>query len=254
MSGPPGIDALALEQAAFEAWPAEEVLRLGPWRLRFARGVTRRANSVWVGPGRPQQGLPRAIDAVERFYRERSQPARFQLMPFSDPELEPLLAARGYAAEEPVSLQLAECARVAELPNREGARCDAELSDGWFEISGTRGRFHGAQSEVYRALIGRLAGRAGFASACDDAGRIAAVGLVVVAAPLAGVFSMLTLPEARRRGLGEAVLGQLARFARERGARLLYLQVDVGNHAACELYRRSGFLESHRYRYRSRAC
>ena len=38
---------LEIEEAAFHAWPADEVLELSGWRLRFMHGVTHRGNSVW---------------------------------------------------------------------------------------------------------------------------------------------------------------------------------------------------------------
>ena len=117
-------------------------------------------------------------------------------------------------------------------------------------MSGRRGRFRGDDIAVYRAFLERLAGRAGFASARDAAGEIAAVGLTILAPPLAGVFSMLTLPKQRRRGLAEAVLAELARFAAARGAERLYLQVELENAPARALYARAGFREAYRYHYR----
>jgi GNAT superfamily N-acetyltransferase len=102
---------------------------------------------------------------------------------------------------------------------------------------------------VYRALLGRLCGRAGFALV-RTRGEPAAVGLGVVEPPWAGVFSMLTLPALRGQRLGEAVLGALARWALARGASRLYLQVEVDNEAARRLYARAGFAPRYAYHYR----
>jgi ribosomal protein S18 acetylase RimI-like enzyme len=250
------VDVLALERTAFEAWQAEEVTALGPWRLRFMHGVTDRANSVWAGPGEPPGGFDDAIARVEAFYAERRRPALFQITPAADERLDALLAARGYERYDDVSVQVAGAARVAEQGPRDAAdaQCDARLGAEWFELSGRRGRFRGEQIAVYRAFLERVAPRAGFASA-RPAGEtaIAAVGLTIVAPPLAGVFSMLTLPEQRGRGLAGAVLGELARFAVARGAAQLYLQVSANNAPACALYARAGFAEAYRYHYRWRA-
>jgi ribosomal protein S18 acetylase RimI-like enzyme len=249
-------DILALERAAFEAWQAEEVVALGPWRLRFMRGVTNRANSVWAGPGEPPGGFASAIARVEAFYAARGQPAVFQIAPVADARLDPLLEAHGYERLDETSFQVASAARVARIPPRPGvsARCDGQLGEEWFELSGRRGRFRGAHSAVYRAFLERIAPRAGFASArLADAAAPGAVGLTVVAPPLAGVFSMLTLPEQRQRGLAEALLGEIARFAAARGAQRLYLQVEADNAPARALYARAGFAETHRYHYRRRA-
>jgi GNAT superfamily N-acetyltransferase len=248
-------EILALERAAFEAWQAEEVSALGPWRLRAMRGVTKRASSVWAAPGEPPGGFARAIAEAEAWYAARGLQTIFQIAPIADPRLDALLAARGYAAIEPVSFQVADTDRVARLTPRPGvhAECVSALSEPWFDLSGRRGRFQGDASAVYRAFLERIAPRAGFASARRGERGVGAVGLTIVAPTLAGVFSMLTLPEERRLGLGEALLGEIARFALARGAARLYLQVEVENAPARRLYARAGFVETHRYHYRVRA-
>ncbi len=249
-------ELLALEVAAFEAWRAEEIAALGPWRLRSMRGVTNRANSVWAGPGEPAGGFALAIAEAEAWYAARALPAIFQITPAADPRLDALLAARGYESFDAVSFQLADAARVAALAARTNAiaACESALSEEWFEVSGHRGRFRGADVAVYRAFLERLGGAAGFASAQGERGEIAAVGLTIVAKPLAGVFSMLTLPEQRRRGFADVLLGEIARFALARGATRLYLQVELENAPARALYARAGFSEAYRYHYRRRAA
>jgi ribosomal protein S18 acetylase RimI-like enzyme len=249
-------EVLALERAAFEAWQAEEIVSLGAWQLRFMRGVTDRANSVWAGPGEPTGGFDTAVARAEAFYAERGRPALFQISPISHTLLDARLEHRGYARYDEVSLQVARAADVARIAPRSGlvARCDAELGEEWFALSGLRGRFGGAEIGVYRAFLARVASRAGFARAREaGASEIGGVGLTIVAPPLAGVFSMLTAPELRKRGLAEAVMGELARFAVQRGAERLYLQVSAENAPACALYARAGFVESHRYHYRRRS-
>lgn len=58
--------------------------------------------------------------------------------------------------------------------------------------------------------------------------------------------------EHRRRGLATAVMAALGRWAAERGAHSVYLQVTAGNAPARALYRQAGFIEHHRYHYRHR--
>jgi N-acetylglutamate synthase len=243
---------LALERTAFDAWPAAEVKPLDGWRLRFNHGVTNRGSSVWPGPREGPLPLAARLDAVERFYAERGAAAMYKLTPVADPpELDAVLAARGYEASPPVSVEVADAAAVAALAPPPGCavECREAMPEEWFELSGRRGRFSGDAVGVYRALLGRLAGRAGFALAAVG-GEPVAVGLCVAAPPWAGVFSMLTLPAFRGRRLGEAVLGAAARWAAARGAAGLYLQVDADNAPARRLYARTGFVPRYEYAYR----
>lgn len=245
-------EVLAIERVAFDAWPAAEVGALGGWRLRFNFGVTQRGSSVWPGPGEDGPPLGARLEAVERFYAERGAAAAYQISPAADPpQLDRTLAERGYGSSPPVSVELAGAAGVAALATPGGAEalCSGELSEEWFELSGRRGRFQGEAVAVYRALLGRLAGRAGFA-VVRAGGEAVAVGLAVAAPPWAGVFSMLTLPAFRGRRYGEAVLGAIARWAQERGATRLYLQVEADNVPARRLYARVGFVPRYAYHYR----
>jgi len=245
-------EILEIERVAFEAWPAAEVRALGGWRLRFDHGVTHRGSSVWPGPGANAAPLEARLAEVERFYAERGARACYQLCAAADPPaLDAALAARGYVVEAPVSVEVASAARVAQLAAPPGAEASAgdALDEDWFEVSGRRGRFSGEAVAVYRGLLGRLAGRAGFARV-RSGGEVAAVGLCVAAAPWAGVFSMLTLPAWRGRGLGAAVLGACARWAQGRGAERLYLQVEQDNAVARRLYARAGFAPRYPYHYR----
>jgi GNAT superfamily N-acetyltransferase len=246
-------EVLAIERAAFAAWPAAEIAALGGWRLRFNHGVTQRASSVWPGPGPADPPLAARVDAVEDWYAARGASALYQLSPAAEPpELEAALEARGYEAHGAVSVEVAEGARIAELDVPAGceASCAEALDEAWFDLSGRRGRFGGDDVAVYRALLERLAGRAGFALV-RAGGEPAAVGLGVVDPPWAGVFAMLTLPPFRGRGLGAAVLGSLARWALGRGTRRLYLQVEADNAAARRLYARTGFVPRYAYHYRA---
>jgi ribosomal protein S18 acetylase RimI-like enzyme len=244
---------------------------LGGWRLRATGGPTRRANSAWPGPdadggGPDAAALAARIARVEAFYRERGLAPRVQIFPAAAPPgLDAELERRGWSAEGAVSVQVARAevvAAAAPAPRPPGAEprapapasFEAEVSDvpttAWWSIAGERSRFAGAPREGYRALLERLAGRAGYALA-RAGGEPAATGLGVVDEGWLGVFSMLTLPAQRGRGAGLAVLAALARFARTRGAERLYLQVERGNEPAVALYARAGFRELYGYHYRT---
>jgi ribosomal protein S18 acetylase RimI-like enzyme len=102
---------------------------------------------------------------------------------------------------------------------------------------------------VSEHVLQRIGAATGFASITVDAG-VAALGLFVVAGRLSGVFCMATAPEHRRQGLAAAILRAGAAWSAERGADMLYLQVEDDNEEARGLYRKVGFTRSHSYHYR----
>ncbi|HUQ04683.1 MAG TPA: ribosomal protein S18-alanine N-acetyltransferase [Kofleriaceae bacterium] len=57
------------------------------------------------------------------------------------------------------------------------------------------------------------------------------------------LLAIATHPDARRGGVGEALMRHLVDGARARAARLVTLEVRSGNEAALGLYRRFGFQE-----------
>jgi GNAT superfamily N-acetyltransferase len=65
-----------------------------------------------------------------------------------------------------------------------------------------------------------------------------------------GLFDVLVMPEARRRGLARKVTESLYAWAWGHGARFAYLQVVATNQAAMPLYALQGFRAVYAYEYR----
>lgn len=63
-----------------------------------------------------------------------------------------------------------------------------------------------------------------------------------VMAKMAEITKVMTHPDARGRGVGEALMRRLVATARDRGKELLTLECRGNNHAAQRLYARSGFV------------
>jgi GNAT superfamily N-acetyltransferase len=229
-----------LEAVAYDFWRAPEVAELDGWRLRFAHGVTGRANSVWPN-GSGSLPLDEKIEGAEEWYRTRGVPVLFQLTEAAQPTgLEDGLVARGYEPGSAVSVQVALLDEVLERTYGEAAVTN-ELDDAWIELwAGTRGF---ANHDVARAIL--TDGDTAFA-------RVHAVGVGrgVVVDDWLGITSMATLPEARRRGHARAIVHALARWAVRRGCARAIVQVDAANDAAFALYAGVGFEPHHEYHYR----
>jgi ribosomal protein S18 acetylase RimI-like enzyme len=246
-------DVSAIERAAFAAWPAEQVVGIGGWRIRFTGGVTRRANSVWTfeerGGALSRGELGERIARAESFYRGQGVRPMFQV-PTTAGELDAELADCGYVVEAPVAVMTRTSSELLVGEPSFAVTVESIASEDWFELSGRKGRFASVQP-IYRALLDRMGNRACFALARDSStGEAISVGLGVVDGRLCGISSMMTLPAHRGRGAAGAVLAALAAAAEGRDVRTLYLQVERSNPAAMSLYARLGFVERYGYHYR----
>jgi GNAT superfamily N-acetyltransferase len=235
---PSATEIRALEDVGYRIWVSPEVEELDGWRLRHARGLTGRANSVF--PNAPGElPLEEKIARVEAWYAAREQPPRFQLTDGSLPAgLAETLSARGYQAPgSPVSVETCE---LPVLAADERVELRGELDDEWVELwSATRGS---SDLGTARALLTGSPGRTMFARIPG-----AAVGRAVVDGDWLGITSMVTLPEARRRGFARAIVESFIAWGRGAGATRGFLQTD--SPVARALYAKFGWREQYTYRY-----
>lgn len=244
----PTRDILAIDRLAVAAWPATHNDDRNGWLFRFANGVSRRANSVAPFPFTSDSiSLDQQIAEAEAFYRGHGLPPRFQISPAAAPAgLDRLLAARGYATEAAVTIQIAPAPAIAALDD---ARKEISLSTtapaGWWAF------YAEGYDRDASAIAARACEQAVFATYTGDDGRPAAIGLGVYGGNWLGIFGMLTDPKCRNQGLGRALIRALAGYAVEQGAIGLYLQVENSNPDAARLYQRLGFRDVYGYHYRT---
>ena len=228
----------AFEDVGYAIWVSPEVEEHDGWRLRHARGLTGRANSVF--PNAPGMlPLEEKVSHVEGWYAERGQPPRFQLTDGSLPDgLPDALRERGYeAAGAPVSVETCD---LPHLASDERVELREELDDEWAELwSATRGS---SDLATARALLTGSPGRTAFARIPG-----AAVGRAVAHGKWLGITSMVTLPDARRRGFARAIVSSLVAWGRDAGAERGFLQTD--SDIARALYAGFGWREQYTYRY-----
>jgi N-acetylglutamate synthase len=124
-------------------------------------------------------------------------------------------------------------------------RLDGAWVEAWAAVAGEVGA-----RETAGAVLSQLGENARFA-VVREAGEPVAVAVGVVDGAWLGVFSLTVAPEALRRGIATAVMDALERWAAQRGATGVYLQVETDNAPALALYARRGMVVSHSYHYRS---
>lgn len=222
-----------LQERAARAVPAAvQEYRHGRW-LRYNDSKT----TWWAGTAlmrdREQAAaLAPRIAVAEDFYAAHHAPTRFQVCPACPPDLDEALARRRYQRGGVMSLEVATTANVVRRLLAPSLRVDltTEPDAEWFGLlMATQG--HDADPAPEWRLLQRVARPSAYATAFIS-GRPVAVGRAVADAGWAGVFSMATLPDARRQGATSAVLATLCT-------------------TAVRLYRRAGFDQACAYHYRT---
>ncbi|HLY44973.1 MAG TPA: GNAT family N-acetyltransferase [Stellaceae bacterium] len=236
-----------IEETCFNAFPALRQVLFGDWLLRFAGGVSRRANSANPLSARCAESAA-AIELAERLYRAQGQKAIFRVPSLADPALDRLLAARGYASEGETCVLHGALAGLA-LAADPAVRLLSLPTPAWRRAMAALQGHTPAQAATYRGIVGAIAIPARFALLAVE-GRPAALAYGAIHRGLLCYESVVTDPGQRRRGLARRVIAALAAWARDAGADAACLQVEAGNAPARALYAGFGLADLYRYRYR----
>jgi len=240
------VEVRRLEELAFAGWPALESRDMAGWRLRFSSGYTKRANLI-NALSRNSQTDPESVRALEAAYRERGLPAIWRLTPLAPPAITGILTARGYRAIERSLLQV--CRLNSDVVAHPEVHIHARPTPGWIEAFAAHSPVRPEHRDTMRAMLAAIAAPAGFAIV-EEQGQPMAMALGVLEGDHMGLFDVLVMPHARRRGLARKVTESLYAWARGHGARLAYLQVVATNAAAMPLYAAQGFHTVYEYEYR----
>ena len=234
-----------LEELAFAGWPALETRDVAGWRLRLSGGYTKRANSI-NALSRDAQVDDGTLNALEAAYKERHQRPVWRLTPLAPPAMAGLLARRGHRPIERSLLQV--------CPLHPGFAATPEVSiqpapsPAWIEAFCTYSPVRPEHRDTMRRMLAAIAAPAGFALV-EEAGQPMAMAIGAVQGDHMGLFDVLVMPHARRRGLARKVTESLYAWAWRHGARFAYLQVVATNQAAMPLYAAQGFRTVYDYEY-----
>lgn len=240
-------ERLAIEDAVVRGWPALESAHVDGWLLRWSSGGSVRANSVSALRYRGQD-LERTLAEVVGWYCARGGTAQIVMTEVSEPPgLDAGLAARGWRRSGDHVTMAKDLAAGARPSPALGIMRHDTPTDDWSRVY-LQGLSESRRGAAIRLVEGAPRPRMLFS--CVRDGMTIAGGLSVADGALASVQCMGTLPAQRRTGAATAVLGAIEDYAREQGARRLYLQTDADNHAAISAYRRFGFEIASRYHTR----
>lgn len=236
----------ALEERAFNAWPARQSVLHGGWVFRLSGGFTKRANSVNALESNASFRGVRA--AAEVLYTRHALPPVFRISPLAHPDADQELAEAGYTHFDP-SLVMAttglDAAQAHARVQIDSAPTAAWL-DGFAAANGVQVKNH----PIHHAMVHAITLPCAFATLYDGAGQTIGFGLAVLERGAIGLYDIVVDPELRGQGHGRALVCALLHWGREAGAVSAYLQVRAVNGVARRLYAGLGFVEVYGYHYR----
>jgi ribosomal protein S18 acetylase RimI-like enzyme len=177
-------------------------------------------------------------------------PPVFKLTPAAQPTgLGAALAAAGYRAAAPTSVQTAPLADLPPPPAGGAVTMTDEATARWREAFCRLNAVPARHQPAMAQLLARIVPARTFLT-LEQEGEIVAVGLAVAERGWVGVFDLVTAAAWRNRGLGRQANLRLLHWGRAQGAQQAYLQVMRDNAPALHLYEMLGFREAYPYWYR----
>ena len=234
-----------VEETCLNAWPALREVLFDGWVLRFAEGLSRRANSA--NPLRPV--FRAALPECEALYGRLGLPTILRVLSLVDPGVDEQLAAAGYTREGESCVLYASIDDFAAAADT-GVRILSEPDPQWFAAMAALQQHTEEQAATYRRIVGQIAIPATFAALSVN-GDIVALAYGALHNRMLCYESVITDSRSRGRGYGRRVIIALAAWAKESGAEGACLEVEAANIPARALYDAIGLrCELYRYHYR----
>lgn len=237
------------EAAGFRAWPAASVHYDGAWIVRLTAGhPAKRLNSVNpLDPGDVAR-IEERVERAARRFEAYGRPLTFRLSPLSGIALNRFFDKSGWQS---LSESLVMRASLDHDVPVDAAMNQIPMKD--------IGRFMNAVTAVHdlepslrpglSEVITSIEPEAGL-FVLEEGGEPVATAICVHDGDLAGLFEIATGARDRGKGHGRRVVLSALKWAKLRGAREAWLQVEADNEAARRLYGSIGFSEIYRYHYR----
>jgi len=236
------------EAAGLRAWPAAAVHYDGTWVVRLTAGYpAKRLNSVTpLDPGDVDR-IAERIGRASRRFEAYGRPLTFRLSPLAGSVIPAHLDKEGWSRfDESLVMRLPLAnAPVEDAMDQLPLRDISRFVSASLKVHGSDPSLRAGLSEI----IGAIPTEAGL-FVLERGDEALATLICVHDGDLAGLFDVATDEAVRGRGLGRQLVLSALKWARLRGAREAWLQLDADNEPALRLYRSLGFSEVYRYHYR----
>ena len=244
-----GLTPGEIERATLLAWPALEEIGDGAWTAPFARGYTKRANSIHSCDAGDDSNAGQRIDRFAELYRQRDLRPVFRQTPLAGPAIGAALDEKGWDIYEPslvLSMPHSKRQRLVSAPTKYFELVDPE----WRQAQAAMASYAPQTSATLGLILDQISVPARGVLVYDDAYAPAGAALAVVAQGIAVFLNVVVDPARRGRGFGRAVMHAALNWTGQIGATGAALQVLTDNNTALSLYRSLGFADSYGYHYR----
>ena len=239
-----------LEELAMNAWPALQTVLYDGWIVRFAKGYTKRANSVT--PLYPSTlWLDEKIHTCEQLFKKQKLRPTFRLSQATDiSEIDARLADRNYERIDTTSVQTVDLYEIdVEQSKHAYLLPDYSGMESWLSSFHTLSSNHRPDDVTHKEMLSNIKGKTGYMVIIDE-GELVACGLGVVERGYLGIFDVVTAVSHRNKGYGTELMTSLLAWGKDCGADYSYLQVMTNNQSALNLYAKLGYKEQYQYWYR----
>ena len=204
------------------------------WLMRFANGITNRANSISViYPS--TISFDDKVPYCEEIYKKASLPCVFKLTE-DDNELNEYLEARGYKAVTPVDVMILNL--KDKTFQKEMCVFSKEPTEEWLHaFFAFEGFTDITTQETFRQMFSKVLVNTIYCSLIKD-GEVVACASAAIEHGYMLLQNVVVSPEYRGHGFGQLVCESLIAQAKENGAHRTYLQVVKKNAVAVNLYLR----------------
>ena len=190
-----------IEEMSLNTWPALQTYFYDCWIIRFANGVTRRANSI-----NPiyfsTLTIREKINYCQDLYHSLNLKTRFKLTTNVFPKnLDQILADIGYVSEAPTSVQTSELKKIVSPP-KNNIQFKEEKPEDWLDYCL---QFYGleiSKRSTYLNIITQISGKKSLLALYLDQEPVAC-GLGVLDQEYLWLFDLVVSPSYRKQGLGE---------------------------------------------------
>ncbi len=245
-----------VEAALLANRPALEEVVDGCWVWRFARGYTRRANSLQsLDAGDDGDVEARLARHWTRSRRAGIAPC-FRVTPLTPPAVLRVLERNGFQRQgHSLVMVCSDPGEVVSGTFAEGGTrwrvltCPVSDPDWQKAIMGLED-IGAADRKVFGELLGQLPSCATGLLAAGEDGQVVGAAYGSCSGKVASIFSVIVARPFRGQGIGTFLMRRFMGWSGRQGADCLALQVVADNGAAISLYSKLGFAVSHAYHYR----